>query len=317
MAMCTPSLQAQDAFDFVSETMMEAFTLAPIDSEHGLYITASGALNPSDVILGIRDQTGEQATLIIEDSYTALDMMGMDPDIEFFMPDDMEFREHFRQVHGTLIGTANVVEVTALAVPDPYTDDGWLIMPSHHEASFFSPLIQEFEERSIMREFRIGLDLDTTIPSHEEQNPGQITHPRCVGDNGSIYDRIPGQHFGALPRFCVCNPNYNCAEAAVYRHGLEPTCNTTPANPGIVECLKAAQCRLDICLWGIQVAEMMCICEKIKADCERYRRKYGEYPPNPTWKGRADFFFCNAVGSANLALCLGVFGIEAGKCIKN
>ena len=314
LACCSGTAHANDAFDFIGETMNTAFQLGPLNPDDGLHIVASGTMLSGEVVTGVRDSTGEQAILIIEDSYTALDIMGIDPDTPFLAPSDMEFREHVRQVHGTLIGTADVVEVTALSIPDPSTTDGWVIMPTHPDASFFGELIYNFRELRESSELFTDFELHVATPVHDEEPPGPAAHPLCVGPGGSLYDRIPGHHWGALRRFCVCNPHYNCGFAAAHKLGYEPTCNSTPISPGTVDCLTAAQCRLDKCMWAIGWNEMMCKCEKIKADCERYRRKYGTYPTNPTWRGRANLDSCSAMALTNATTCMGIFAWEAFKC---
>ena len=316
-AMCTPDLQAQNAFDLVSSTMMEAFTLAPLGPDQGLYITAFGGMEAGDVITGIRHGTGEQAILIIEDSYTPLDLMGIDPDTPFLAPADIEFREHLRQVHGTLIGTAGVVDVTAMSIPDPSTDDGWIILPTHHEASFFDGTIYDvFEQPTIgVLSTGFGFGLGIITPPREDGPPGPTVHRLCIGENGNLYENIPGDHFGALRRFCVCNPHYNCGFAARAFLGARPTCSSTPLSPGLLDCVKAAKCRMDKCLWDIQWNDLICNCEAIKADCERYRRQYGEYPTSPMWDGHPDFSGC-MLDPVLKATCFGVGGFDALNCFR-
>ena len=103
LACCSGTAHADDAFDHIDETMEAAFQLTSMNPDDGLYLLANGTMQSGDVVTGVRHGTGEQAMLVIEESISTVERIGLSDDDPVIGTDG--FREHVRQLHGTLIGT--------------------------------------------------------------------------------------------------------------------------------------------------------------------------------------------------------------------
>ena len=76
-ACCTSIAQADDAFNQIDETMDSAFQLAPVNPDEGFFILANGTMAIGEVVPGVRAGTGEQALLVIEESISTAEQIGL------------------------------------------------------------------------------------------------------------------------------------------------------------------------------------------------------------------------------------------------
>lgn len=312
LACCSGTAQANDAFDLIGETMASAFQLTSMNPDDGLYILANGTMQSGDVITGVRHGTGEQAMLVIDESISTVERIGLSDDDPVIGIDG--FREHVRQLHGTLIGTEGVVDVTVLAIPNPATPDGWALLPTSPDASFFEGIEHiDFSDDSMADlESSLGIqesaDGLTTGPPTPTTEPELTPYERfCLDPNGDpIY---PASRYRP---FCICNRFYNCHLALQAYPGPEPACNEVEQNGGIPECMRAALCRWKKCVWAAATNHALCRCEAIKKSCKSYRRRFGENP-GPMWGGRANTIGC--LGPAESLACSALLAWEEAGCL--
>jgi hypothetical protein len=312
LAYCGGSAQANDAFDLIHETMGAAFQLAPVNPDEGFFIMANGTMTPGEVVTGVRDGTGEQALLVIEDSISTVEQIGLSDSDPIIGTDG--FREHVRQLHGTLIGTGDVIDVTILAIPNPDSIDGWALLPTSADASFFEGIDGiDFSETALLS-LDEGLETgpDMHVDDGETSPPSPTPQPTpfdrfCLDSNGEpIYPAPYGRPF------CICNRFFNCHLSLQAYPGMEPVCNVNPTDTGIPECMRAALCRWKKCVWAAASNDALCRCEAIKASCRGYKRKFGE-DPGPMWRGRANTSSC--WGAAESLACSVLLGAEELACL--
>ena len=303
---------ANDAFDLMDDTMDTAFALASLDADAGLVIHANGVLQPGAVVTGFRGGTGEHAVLVIDDSISSVELIGLEDDDPIIGHGD--FRSHVRELRGTLIGTASVLDVTVLAIANPDTLDGWALLPTSINTSFFEGMESiDFSEEAMtdlegtLLHLREDGGLDTAPPT-PQPNPGPTPFQRfCLDANGDPVYPAPRYR-----PFCICNRFYNCHLALQAYPGPEPACNPVEANGGIPECMRASFCRWKKCVWAAATNDALCRCEAIKKSCRNYKRRFG-VDPGPMWRGRANTIGC--IGAAQSLACSAVLAAEQAGCI--
>ena len=312
LACCCGPAQANDAFDLIDETMEAAFQLTSMNPDDGMYILANGTMQSGEVITGVRHGTGEQAMLVIDESISTAEQIGLSDDDPVIGTDG--FREHVRQLQGTLIGTEGVVDGNVLAIPKPDSIDGWALLPTSADTSFFEGIEHIDFSEAALTDLESTLGIQTLDDGLATAPPTPTTEPNptpyqqhCEDDNGNpIYPAPYGRPF------CICNRFYNCHFSLDAYPGPEPVCNEAEQNGGVPECVRAAFCRWKKCVWAAATNDAMCRCEAIKKSCKSYRRRFGENP-GPMWRGRANTSGC--WGAVQSLACSALLAREEAACI--
>jgi hypothetical protein len=247
-------------------------------------------MGPGSVIFGKRSSSGEPAVCIVLASRTINEAFGVEPAPSASLAGE-GLREQVREIAAILIGTTGILEVSGLAVPVGEKPGRWAVVCTLHGLSFLG----EGGQQPVWA----GADV------HAPQPKGVIPD----------YD-------GWVQPWEFCNPAFNCLEYAQANCGQDPyepghanSCSPTPANPGLLECWRAAGCRLDECMWAVCWNNRECECGWYKNKCQDYFNQFGEWPP-PNWTPGTPWLECGGAGPQSAA-CLAVYAAELVICVRS
>ncbi len=246
-------------------------------------LRVAGAIETAGVLIGMPWSGGDLAMLIVHNSVTLGEAYGVGP---------LELGpglEEIRRLDATLIGTKGIVGTSALAVPIPMQPGQWAVVAA--------------------------LPGQTLLPAA----PGSPGPPEDDLD-GLPHEKPRGPDYGKPRPSDYCDPAFNCLEYAHDHCGLDPeddghtdSCETTVVNPGIVECWRAAGCRLAQCMWAVCWNERECECNWYKQKCKGYYDQFGEWPP-PGWAPGTPWPGCS-LEAVEAAACLTIYAAEMAQCL--